>query len=130
MTTVKREKSASAEEVTNWCRVADDHNPIHLDEQYAADTRFGEPIVPGIMALGWVSGCLTQLGEAVEGDVILTRLAVEFKAPIPVGEEVTVVARKMGIEDSERGDEIVECYIELPDETKAVYGQTFILLDE
>lgn len=129
MTAVTREKSASADEVTQWCRYADDHNPIHLDEQYAKETRFGEPIVPGIMALGWISGCLTQLGETVEGDVILTQLSAEFKAPIPVGEEVTVVAREMGLEDTERGDKIVECYIELPDGTEAVRGQTFVLYD-
>lgn len=130
MTTVTREKSATVGEVEQWCRYADDHNPIHLNEQYAANSRFGERIVPGIMALGWVSGCLTQLGETLDGDVVLTTTGAEFEAPIPVDEEVEVTASLTGMRDSEHGDRLVEFSIELPDGTTAVSGQAFVLLME
>lgn len=94
MMRVEREKSASEEDVVGWCRQADDSNPLHLSEQVAGDSIFGERIVPGILAAGWISGCISQLAQAKDEDIALTKFDVNFEKAITIDQAVTVWAEE------------------------------------
>jgi acyl dehydratase len=48
----------SADDVARWAEVADDHNPLHLDAAFAANTRFGRPIVHGSLLFALVADAL------------------------------------------------------------------------
>ena len=73
----------SAADIDSYAALTGDYNPLHLDEEFAAQTRFGHPIVYGTLLLAPIWEALAREfgGMALEG----ARAAVEFKRPIKVG---------------------------------------------
>jgi 3-hydroxybutyryl-CoA dehydratase len=64
-----------------------DHNPLHLDEDFAATTQFGGTIAHGLLVLAYVSEMMTAaFGEAWPAS---GRLKVRFRAPARPGDTVT-----------------------------------------
>jgi acyl dehydratase len=78
----------SAEDVKTFAALTGDDNPIHVDEEYARGTRFGKPIVHGVLLLGIISKVLGRDFPG-HGSVAVT-LSCRFLRPVPVGAEITV----------------------------------------
>ena len=82
----------TAEDVLRWARVTEDDNPLHLDAEFAAGTRFGRPIVHGSLLFALVADAIQEADEestsAGGGE-----LRIRFKAPVPVGSEVMLEFR-------------------------------------
>jgi acyl dehydratase len=74
----------AAADVTAWADVVDDHNPLHLDPDYAARTRFGRPIVHGSLLFSVVCDAVQDSSGWAPGQVLRMR----FRSPVPVGEPV------------------------------------------
>ena len=53
-----QKKKFSEQEVVNFSAVSGDKNPIHFDENYAAQSQFGQRIVQGPMVISLVGGIL------------------------------------------------------------------------
>ena len=64
-----------------------DHNPVHLDDSYAAGTRFGRRIAHGMIAAGLISATLAN-DLPGPGSVYLSQ-TLQFKAPVFPGDTVT-----------------------------------------
>ena len=64
-----------------------DHNPVHLDDSYAAGTRFGRRIAHGMIAAGLISATLANELPG-PGSVYLSQ-SLQFKAPVFPGDTVT-----------------------------------------
>lgn len=81
------EKHVTQEQVIRYAEASGDHNPIHLDPNFAAKTTFGRPIAHGMLILAFLSEMLTiAYGRFwLEGG----SLKVRFKAPVYIGETVT-----------------------------------------
>jgi enoyl-CoA hydratase len=80
------EKCFGATEVATFTDLSEDRNPVHLDSDYAASTRFGRPIVHGMLSSSLFSGLLgTKLPG--KGSIYMSQ-SLSFKAPIYVGERV------------------------------------------
>lgn len=76
----------TADEVRTFASLTGDDNPIHVDPEYAKDTRFGKPIVHGILLLGYISKIL---GHDFPGHgTIAVSISTRFLRPVPVGTEV------------------------------------------
>lgn len=98
MMRVEREQSASGEDIKQWCRLADDYNGIHLDSNRAKSAGFDDEVVPGVLTMAWVSGCLDQLGKTRDEHLLLAEFEdVCFFEPIFTDEEVTVAAEVDGL---------------------------------
>jgi len=81
----------TAEEVRTFADVTGDDNPIHVDADYARETRFGKPIVHGVFLLGIVS---KVLGRDFPGHgSVAVNISCRFLRPVPVGSEITVEVR-------------------------------------
>ncbi|WP_423751389.1 CBS domain-containing protein [Salinirarus marinus] len=78
-------KTLSVGDVERFARASGDTNPLHLDADYARETRFGRRIVHGVLALGVVSAALARL----PGLVVYLSQSVQFVAPVDVGDTVT-----------------------------------------
>ncbi len=64
-----------------------DHNPVHLDDAYAAGTRFGRRIAHGMIAAGLISATLANELPG-PGSVYLSQ-SLQFKAPVFPGDTIT-----------------------------------------
>ena len=86
-TTVEFTKTLSEADVVRFAAVSGDTNPLHLDEAFAEQTRFGGRIVHGTLVGGLISAALARL----PGLVIYLFQDLEFHNPVHVGDRVTAV---------------------------------------
>lgn len=64
-----------------------DANPVHLDDAYAANTRFGRRIAHGMIAAGLISAALAN-DLPGPGTIYLSQ-TLQFKAPVYPGDTIT-----------------------------------------
>lgn len=87
----------TADDVKSFAEITGDDNPIHVNEDYAeTHSRFGRPVVHGVLLLGLIS---KVLGRDYPGHgSIAVGISCRFLRPVPVGAEVKVqikVAEKL-----------------------------------
>ena len=75
-------------EVELFAAVSGDHNPVHLDPEYAATTQFGECIAHGMLTGAFVSAALAM--ELPGPGTIYLGQNLQFRAPVLLGDTVTV----------------------------------------
>jgi len=80
-------KAFTEEEVRQFADMSQDTNPIHLDDEFAKNSVFGQKIVHGMLVSSLFSG-LVGMHLPGEGTIYLGQ-NTKFKAPIMIGEEVT-----------------------------------------
>lgn len=81
----------TAQDVQTFADVTGDDNPLHIDEEFAAATRFGKPIVHGVLLLGIIS---KVLGRDFPGPgSVAVSISSKFVRPVPVGSTITVEVR-------------------------------------
>jgi 3-hydroxybutyryl-CoA dehydratase len=80
------EKVISREQLARYAHASGDHNPLHLDPEFASATQFGGVIAHGMLTLAFVSEMLTlAFGQSwLESG----RLKVRLKAPAYPGDRV------------------------------------------
>ena len=88
----------------SFAELAGDDNPVHLDAEFAATTRFKRPIVHG-MLYGSLFG--TIFGASIPGSVYVSQ-RFAFKRPVFVGEVVTARVDVTGVADRAAGT-LVTC---------------------
>lgn len=98
----KHTVTVTEEIIEDYASVTGDTNPLHLDEDYASQTIFGERIAHGMLAMGFVSAALAKF----DGVVIYVGQDVDFENPIPIG--ATVTAQCTLVEQEDSGEYIVE----------------------
>lgn len=94
---VSLSKVFTEDDVRQFAHVSEDTNPIHLDEEFAAASVFGQRIVHGMLAASLFSG-LIGVKLPGEGSIYLGQ-NLSFKAPIPIGEEVTATVEIVKIRE-------------------------------
>jgi 3-hydroxybutyryl-CoA dehydratase len=82
-----RTKTISAEDVETFARISGDTNPVHLDDAYAATTRFGKRIAHGMLTAAIISALLAN-DLPGPGTIYLSQ-TLNFKAPVYLGETLT-----------------------------------------
>lgn len=75
------------ETINRYADVSGDHNPIHVDPEFAKNTMFGGTIAHGIISLSFVFQALTDwLGRA---DLDGSKMRITFVNPVRPGDKVT-----------------------------------------
>ena len=82
-----RTMTITDETIRTFADLTGDHNPVHLDDAYAAGTRFGRRIAHGMIAAGLISATLAN-DLPGPGTVYLGQ-TLQFKAPVYPGDTVT-----------------------------------------
>ena len=82
-----RTQTISDQVIRAFADLTGDHNPIHLVDDYAADTRFGRRIAHGMIAASLISATLAN-DLPGPGTVYLSQ-TLQFKAPVYPGDTVT-----------------------------------------
>ena len=81
-------KVVSDEDVRAFAQITGDFNPVHIDEEAAAKTRFGGRIAHGMLSAGLVSAAIANRLPGA-GSIYLGQ-TLRFTAPVRIGDTVTV----------------------------------------
>lgn len=88
-----------------FATLSGDHNPIHLDEEFAAKTRFGRRIAHGMLSGAFISAVLGY--EFQERKIVYLSQTMKFVAPVYIGDAITTTATVMRTR-AEKGIVILE----------------------
>jgi 3-hydroxybutyryl-CoA dehydratase len=82
-------KSVMDTDVVGFAQLSGDENPIHLCDDYAAGTRFGQRIAHGLYTASLISAVL---GTRLPGPGAVYRSqTLHFHAPVHIGDVITVI---------------------------------------
>ncbi len=76
------ERSCTQADVEAFAALTGDRNPIHLDAEFAASTPFRGRIAHGLLVEALASGLAWEMGIFRETIVALSRIEIEFVAPL------------------------------------------------
>ena len=117
-------KSISDDDVEAFADVTGDTNRLHLEEAYAAETRFGERIAHGVLSNGLISAALARL----PGLTIYLSQESSFRAPLSIGDRATAVCEI--VEDLGRSKYRVETVVLDGEDTAVLEGSAVVLIDD
>lgn len=116
-------KTIGDDEVRAFARASGDTNRLHLDEEFAAETRFGERIVHGTLVSGLISAALAR----VPGLTVYLSQDLEFVGPVSIGTELTATVE---VVENLGGDRYrLETTVETEDDV-VVDGEAVVLVDD
>lgn len=82
-----RSKTITDEDVRDFARILGDANPIHLDDAYAARTRFGRRLVHGPLVASLIPLVLANDFPGIE--IVYLGESLRFTAPVFPGDTIT-----------------------------------------
>jgi len=101
------DKFSTTREITDeliraFADLSGDHNPIHLDEEFAAKTRFGRRIAHGMLSGAFISAVLGGTrtpSSAIAPRIVYLSQTMKFIAPVFIGDCVTTTATVVRIRE-------------------------------
>lgn len=81
-------RAVAENDIERFAEVSGDHNPVHMDEEFAAQTQFGSRIAHGMLTVSFISAALANRLPG-PGCVYLNQ-SLSFRAPVRIGDTVTV----------------------------------------
>jgi len=119
--TFTHKHTLAQDEFNRFAKLSGDDNPIHVDPEFSARTRFGKTVAHGMFLYSLVCGVLAKhfpSATQVSQDLM-------FPAPSFVGEEITISARVLKIDaDLAR----VETIVTRPNGEIGLQGETILSL--
>lgn len=84
------------EDVRKFADVSGDHNPVHLDEDYAQKSRFGRRIAHGLFGASFFSGLF---GTKLPGrGCVYAAQNLKFRRPVYIGDTVTATVMVLSVD--------------------------------
>lgn len=103
-----------------FARLSGDHNPIHIDPDFCATTRFGRPVAHGMMLFGMLDAAVSRwLGAPVA----VWAQELTFRAPTFAGEDLTAT---LAIESVADRSVRVAQWLRRPDGVETAGGHTVV----
>ncbi len=93
--TASRTCTITDEMIRAFAELTGDTNPVHLDDAYAAGTRFGRRIAHGMIAAGMISATLAN-DLPGPGTVYLGQ-SLKFKQPVYPGDTITATVEVLSV---------------------------------
>jgi acyl dehydratase len=82
-----RTMTVTADDVRRYAELTGDYNPLHFDEEFAANTRFGRLVAQGGITTGLLHA-LVAMDMPGPGTVFLSQ-NWKFTAPVYIGDTIT-----------------------------------------
>ena len=90
----------SDDKVVQFADITGDENPIHLNEDYARKSVFGERIAHGLLTAALISAVL---GTKLPGPgAVYISQNLKFMAPVKIGDKVTAIVEVVGKKDDKK----------------------------
>ena len=90
-----RTQMITDEMIQSFANLTGDTNPVHLDDTYAAGTRFGRRIAHGMIAAGLISATLAN--DLPGPGTVYVSQTLEFKRPVYPGDTITTTVEVKNI---------------------------------
>ena len=98
--TASRTKTITDADVRAFAELSGDFSPIHVDDEYAATSRFGRRIAHGILTGSLISAVL---GNDLPGPgTIYLSQTFQFKAPVFPGDTITATVELTAYREEKR----------------------------
>ncbi len=120
-------KTVSDADVIEFAHVTGDDQPLHLDDAFAAKTRFKKRIAHGMLSAGFISAVLgTRI--APNNVVVYLSQQMRFRLPVSIGDTITAEAEVTAIDAEKR---IVTLRTDCTNQNgeAVVKGEATVLLD-
>ncbi len=93
-------KQVTDEDIEMFAKISTDHNPVHLDDDYAQDTIFEGRIAHGMLTAGLISAVI---GEQLPGHgTVYMGQSLKFLAPVRPGDRVRAEVEVTAIDFARR----------------------------
>jgi len=117
------QKQVTDEDIELFAKVSTDHNPVHLDDDYAQDTIFHGRIAHGMLTAGLISAVI---GEQLPGHgTVYMGQTLKFLAPVRPGDMVHAEVTVTGIDHKKRRVTL-DCVCRVGS-TKVMIGEATVL---
>ncbi len=93
----EKEVTITSEIGKEFARISGDFNPIHLDEKYAEETRFGKRIVHGMLIGSYISGIIGNEFPG-QGSIYLNQ-DLKFRRPIFYDKKVIIRVEIISVDE-------------------------------
>ncbi|RQG97150.1 MaoC family dehydratase [Natrarchaeobius chitinivorans] len=123
---VRFTKSIDQSDVSAFATATGDTNRLHLDEEFAADTRFGGRIAHGTLVAGTISAALARF----PGLTIYLSQDLEFHAPVEIGDTVTADCRIVEQVGEDRYRLETTVYADHDEDRKLIDGEAVVIIEE
>jgi 3-hydroxybutyryl-CoA dehydratase len=123
--TVTFEKEIDDDDVRAFARASGDTNRLHLDDEFAGDTRFRGRIAHGTLVSGLISAALARL----PGLTIYLGQDLEFQGPVQIGDRVSATVEVL----EDLGNDQYRLATVIHDESSdepVIDGEAVVLIDE
>ena len=121
------QKAVTIEDIASYSELTGDSNPLHSDPEYAARTRFKQPIAHGMLGAGVISSALgTQL--APDAVVIYLSQSLRFLAPVSAGDKLTATLTVTSV-DVERSRVSLETVVSNQDGADVISGEALVMVE-
>ena len=86
-------KQITQDMINHYADAAEDHNPLHIDPEFAKTTRFGGAIAHGMLSVAFIQELMVRTfgKDWLESG----KIEVNFMAPVRPGEAITTEAKVM-----------------------------------
>ena len=113
--------------IEQYARASGDFNPIHIDQDFAAQSQFGGTIAHGMMVAATISEMMTYAFGRRWSDT--GSMKIRFRSPVKPGQSVTAQGTVKTVRESEKGSRVV-CAVSVvkDDGETAIAGQAEVTL--
>lgn len=120
-------RTVTDDDIVAFARVTGDDQLLHLDDAFAARTRFKKRIAHGMLSAGYISAVLgTKL--APDNVVVYLSQQMRFRLPVNIGDTITAEAEVTAVDEEKRIVTVrTDCVNQ--DGEAVVKGEATVLLD-
>jgi len=122
------EKTFNQDDVNRYADAAGDHNPIHVDPNFAAGSQFGRRIAHGMMIAASISEMMAQaFGQDWHKS---GRMKIRFRAPVFPGETVRASGTVRSVRQIEDATEVaVSVQVTKANDEAAITGDARVRIE-
>ena len=108
---VTRGRTLTEADIVNFSGLSSDFHPLHVDQEYAAKTRFGQRIAQGFLVMSFATGMVPADPEMCEALYGVDRL--RFLRPTFIGDTVHLEMEAVDLKAREDGSGVVDFKFEM-----------------
>jgi 3-hydroxybutyryl-CoA dehydratase len=120
-------KTITDADIQTFADLIGDHNSVHLDDEFAARTRFGRRIAHGMLGASFISAAL---GEKLPGrGTVYLSQTFKFTAPVYPGDTITARVTVLKVRE-DKNILTIETVCEKQTGEVCITGEAVVLVDE